>query len=41
MRAFVAETVASPRYDARRQVRVLTALVTILNLHPHIAVWVL
>ena len=37
----MAETVASPRYDARRQVRVLTALVTILNLHPHIAVWVL
>ena len=37
----MAETVASPRYDAHRQVRVLTALVTILNLHPHIAVWVL
>ena len=37
----MADVTAASAYDARRQVRVLTALVTVLNLHPHIAIWVL
>lgn len=35
------EAAAKPAYDSRRQVRVLTSLVAVLNLHPHVAVWVL
>ena len=37
----MAEAIAPAPYDSRRQVRVLGALVTILTLHPHVAVWVL
>ncbi len=35
------EVAAKPTYDSRRQVRVLTSLVAVLNLHPHVAIWVL
>lgn len=37
----MADATTAPPYDARRQIRVLTSLAAVLNLHPHVAIWVL